>query len=384
MKKIPAYSIALLFLLSSSVIAQTTISKSFVFGGVSRSYRVYIPDIYNDTLAVPLVFNLHGYGSNNQEQEVYGDFRPIADTANFIIVHPNGTVDGSGNRFWNTFGSSSTPNDAGFLSALIDTLKKTYNIDSKRIYSTGMSNGGFMSYDLACKLSNRITAIASVTGTMTKTRLTNCSPSRPVPVMQIHGTNDPTVPYNGSSTFSHIDSLVQKFVRHNNTDITPLYDSIPDTDTTDGCWAQHYVYANGDSGATVEFYKIIDGAHTWPGASYVVNTTNQDFKACIEIWRFFRKYTLDNFIVTGTKQEQETTVGTLKIYPNPVENEVFISNLPSPSTISVMDVHGKEITVNTRIENTTAGLSTTDWASGIYLIRITSENLAYTHKIIKY
>jgi polyhydroxybutyrate depolymerase len=96
----------LLFTQLNGVPAQNIIEGSFLWDGLQRTYRLYVPEIYDPAIETPLLFNLHGYGSNNLEQEYYGDFRPIADTANFIIAHPNGTTDISGNRFWNTFGFS--------------------------------------------------------------------------------------------------------------------------------------------------------------------------------------------------------------------------------------------------------------------------------------
>ncbi|HPI09028.1 MAG TPA: PHB depolymerase family esterase, partial [Saprospiraceae bacterium] len=174
--------------------AQTTLTGTIQSGGLTREYRLYKPAVYNGSTAVPLVINMHGYSSNNLEQEFYGDFRGIADTANFLIVHPNGTLDNQGQRFWNAFGTGSNVDDVGFISDLIDTLSAAYNIDPQRIYATGMSNGGFMSYSLACELNERIAAIASVTGSMAPIKLASCNPQRPVPVMEIHGTADGVVP----------------------------------------------------------------------------------------------------------------------------------------------------------------------------------------------
>src|SRR5207237_5527192 len=113
-----------------------------------------------------------GYTSNNVEQFYYADFRGIADTADFLIVLPNGTLDGLGQRYWNCFATDgSGVDDIAFLNALTDTLQSLYNIDVNRIYSTGMSNGGFMSYALAGELSSRIAAIASVAGSVSKDRM---------------------------------------------------------------------------------------------------------------------------------------------------------------------------------------------------------------------
>jgi polyhydroxybutyrate depolymerase len=106
---------------------QSTVSGNFIHNNINRSYRIYIPASYDGTVAVPLVLNLHGYGSNAIEQELYTNFKSIADTANFILVHPNGSFDGLGNRFWNTFGNSNV-DDLGFISTLIDTISSDYNL----------------------------------------------------------------------------------------------------------------------------------------------------------------------------------------------------------------------------------------------------------------
>ena len=191
----------LLFLLLLQVfvtVAQQTIEDTIMYDGRMRTFILYVPESYQADVPAPLVLNFHGYTSNNLEQMFYGDFRPIADTAGFLIVHPMGTVDLLGNTHWNVGWGSSTVDDVGFTNALLDTLSAEYNINQDRIYSTGMSNGGFMSYRLACELSNRIAAIASVTGAMTINTPSTCSPEHPMPVMEIHGTADSTVPYNGN------------------------------------------------------------------------------------------------------------------------------------------------------------------------------------------
>ena len=122
-----------------AVKAQTTVIDSIYVGGQYRSYRLYVPAIYTGATARPLILNLHGYTSNAQQQQLYSNFMPIADTANFLMVYPNGTYS-SGQRFWNAGLSSALVNDIAFLSALIDSLDLTYNINLNRVYSTGLSN----------------------------------------------------------------------------------------------------------------------------------------------------------------------------------------------------------------------------------------------------
>lgn len=363
--------LALIFVSSLfSIKAQTTIVDSIFVGGIYRNYRLYVPAVYNGSTARPLIFNLHGYTSNALQQQQYSNFKPIADTANFLMVFPNGTKDGSNQPFWNAGMSSAIVNDIAFLNALIDSLDLTYNINLNRVYSTGMSNGGFMSHTLACELSNRITAIASVTGSIFTTQYGgNCHPTRPVPVMQIHGTNDPTVPYAGSSTMMPIDTIVKYWVTKNNCNTTPTFSNVPNTSTTDGCTAEHYKYLNGTSGSSVELYKIIGGTHTWPGFPFGGSGTNMDMNASKEIWRFFSKYSLSTLTAAN---ESEQLKNTLKVYPNPATS-VLNFNLENESSVSVIisDVLGK--VVISEITQTNS-ISVDKLKSGIYFITVKTES----------
>ncbi|MFN3940056.1 MAG: alpha/beta hydrolase family esterase, partial [Chitinophagales bacterium] len=210
MKKI---IVLLALFISTLTYAQVSITDSIFSGGQWRYFRLYVPSIYTGTTAVPLLLNLHGYSSNAFEQEIYGEFRNIADTANFIMVLPEGTTDAFGFQFWNCFLADDIGvDDVQFLSDLIDSVALDYNIDFNRIYSTGMSNGGFMSYTLAGELSERIAAIASVTGSISDERLPAFAPTHPVPVMEIHGTADFTVPYNGSGSFLPVEDVIDYWV----------------------------------------------------------------------------------------------------------------------------------------------------------------------------
>ena len=363
----------LCFLMAATVSAQTTLSGTIQSGGLTREYLLYKPAAYTGAKPVPLVINLHGYTSNNLEQEFYGEFRPIADTANFLMVLPNGTLDAQGNRFWNTFGTS-TVDDVGFISNLLDTLQATYNIDKQRIYSTGMSNGGFLSYSLACELNHRITAIASVTGSMIQSKLNACKPQRPVPVMEIHGTADATVPYNGSavSTFVPIPTLVSAWVDFNHCSPTPLNIIVLNTSTTDGCIAERQLYLGGDKGSTVEHYKVTGGGHTWPGALFNIGVTNQDFSASKEIWRFFRQYRLDKLTDVNTP---EPSVADWSVFPNPTQDHfVLQSTDPRPvRRIQVFDALGR---LQQTLPPTDGGqivVETAAWAAGVYMVVVEQE-----------
>ena len=157
----------LLICLPLFTLAQQTINESITHGGLQRDYIIHIPSSYNVNTPIPLVFCFHGYGSNASTNMSYTNFNYISDTAGFIVVYPQGTLL-QGTTHWNVGGwtTASTIDDVGFTASLLDSISNAYTIDDTRVYSTGMSNGGYMSFLLACQLSNRIAAIASVTGSM--------------------------------------------------------------------------------------------------------------------------------------------------------------------------------------------------------------------------
>jgi polyhydroxybutyrate depolymerase len=266
-----------------------------------RSYRLHIPSDYDADSIYPLIVNLHGLGSNALEQEIYTGFNSVADSAGFLVTYPNGV-----SETWNVSSSTGT-DDVGFVSALIDTIDLNYNIDLNRVYATGMSMGGFMCYRLACELSGRIAAIASVTGLQA---FYPCNPERPVPVMQFHGTADPIVPYTG------VPTTINNWVNYNVCPATPVITGLPDIDTTDNSTVNKSYYGPCDESTEVILYTINGGEHTWPGATIYIGVTNQDIKASVEIWDFFNKFTLLGS--TAIPDTPENNDPFWSIYPNPV------------------------------------------------------------------
>jgi polyhydroxybutyrate depolymerase len=359
-------------------IGQQTITGSFIHDGIQRDYILYVPASYVAGTQAPLVLNFHGYTSNAFEQMFYGDFRPIADTAGFLVVHPNGTVDQIGNQHWNVGWGTSTVDDVGFTNALIDTLSAHYDINQDRIYSTGMSNGGFMSYKLACDLSNRIAAIASVTGSMNTGQPATCNPQHPMPVMEVHGTADPTVAYDGTLFFVSIPNVLAYWVNFNSCDTPPVINSIPDIDPTDGCTAEHQLFSNGTNGVEVEHYKIIGGVHAWPGTAFGGAGTNQDINASKEIWRFFSKYDIHGLINT-TSVEKQINHTSILVYPNPAITTLtleFDDNKPYHYSLSTMlgEIINEGISNSKFQEIQIASLS-----PGMYLLKVGDK----TYKFMK-
>lgn len=370
-----------LVILNSNAFSQGAVIDSMLFGGVQRTYRIYVPAIYKSTKAVPLVFNLHGLGSNALQQEAYGDFRKIADTANFIIVSPNGTPTAAG-QSWNNFATPGTGvDDVGFISALLDKVSSKYTINKNRVYSTGMSNGGFMSYDLACFLNTRIAAIASVTGSMIASHLKACKANRPTPVMEIHGTTDNTVSYNGNGGIlvsTNIDTLVNYWVKLNKCG-APVVTTLPNINTTDGSTVEHQVFNNGKNQSVVELYKVIGGGHTWPGSSYVLSGTNLDFNASKEIWRFFNQFSLDKLTNIDLVSQEQTT---FNLYPNPTSSGFEIrANLPVKYTLHLFNSMGQQV-LQTTAENGAVIVSRENLPAGMYMVQLNYEDQQVCKKVI--
>lgn len=355
--------------------AQQTINGSIIHDGIQRDYILYIPAIYDGGTEVPLVFNFHGFGSNANEQMLYGDFRDIADSEGFLLVHPEGTFF-NGNQHWNVGGFTigSTVDDVGFTEALIEELAGLYTINLDRVYATGMSNGGYMSFLLACQLSEKIAAVASVTGSMTPETFDACSPQHPTPILQIHGTNDEIVPYNGASWSRSIEEVMTYWVNYNNCDEPPSTTVFPDIDPTDGSTVEHIVYQNGDNNVTTEHMKVLGGRHTWPGSAYNFPGTNQDISASMEIWEFFSRFDINGTLSTGDYNDQSVT-----IYPNPTRSTINLSfNFYERLNYTLFSATGQKL-ISGSLESSDSQIDLSNLPPNIYYLVI--ENQSY--KILK-
>ena len=317
------------------VFSQQTINDSIIHDNLYRSYKIYIPAIYNASQATPLVFNFHGLTGNSDIAMWHADFRSIADTANFIIVHPQGLLNAAGETHWNVGQIGTSINDIDFVSSLLDSLSLEYNIDLDRVYSTGMSNGAYMSYRLACELSDKIAAIAPVAGSYISYMLNGCNPTHPTPVLHIHGIADSSSIYYGKPGIESIPSIISYWVNYNQCDTQNVFTQIININLTDSSTVEHYTWKNGINGVEVEHFKIIDGGHTWPGSNFPNSNggvTNYDINASLEIWKFFSKYDLDGLILSSMPFLDQDIVEKKKLIAvidilgreiNPISNSPF-------------------------------------------------------------
>ncbi|MCX8081163.1 MAG: T9SS type A sorting domain-containing protein [Bacteroidia bacterium] len=358
----------LFFVLCASVFGQGTfVFDSITVNNVYRKYRLYVPNSYTGQ-SVPLVFNFHGYGSNAQQQILYSNMMPVADTAKFIIVYPEGTKNPTTNLLFFNAGVASDPDDVAFTNQLINHLSSNYNINPNRIYSCGMSNGGFMSYYLSCMLPNKFAAIGSVTGSNFLNWF-NCQPGRIFPAIQIHGTLDNTVPYNGSATMAPIDSVIKKYRVICGLPNSPQTFSFANTSLTDNCTATSYRYVNpSDNKIMVELIKVFGGGHTWPGSPINAPGTCQDFKASVELWRFFRQHQLSDYITSAVEWTEINS--PITIYPNPCSDYFYLTETVADE-LNIFDIHGRMI----RLQQMDGKFYIYELNDGIYFVKIKNKTL---------
>ncbi len=356
-------SLSILFL---ALPAKSQVSGSFTFDGVNRNYLAYVPTASSQNSPIPVVLVLHGFTQTAQGIMAYSGFNAVAESEGFIAVYPNGV-----NLTWNVGFSATGADDIGFLNALIDTLSHKYTVDPERIYACGMSNGGFMSYRLACELSGRIAAIASVAGSMTTETFNTCHPQRAVPVLEIHGTSDLIVNYNGATGIKSISEVIGYWTGQNNCPQFPETILLPDI-ANEGSRVERSVYRPCSDYSEVVLMKIINGGHTWPGsANSGFGNTNRDILASREIWEFFRRFTLSG-TPNPTEETQEELL--LKVFPNPASTNIrIVLERENPSgrqtTLRLLNYQGQTV-LQQVVATSPVDLFVGNLPSGIYLLEI--------------
>ena len=277
-------------------------TRTLKVDGRDRSYLVHVPPKYDPEKPTPVVLIFHGAATNASIMVAFCGMNRKADEAGFVAVYPNGT--GTANLFltWNSGGfhgpnADKRPNDVKFVSLLLDDLATVVNVDPKQVYATGLSNGGMMCYRLASELSDRIAAIAPVSGTMA---IDEYRPKRPVPVMHFHGTADRIVPFTGPKgtpkflTFKSVEETIRICAKTNGCPETPTVSDLPDN-FDDGTSASQKTFGPGTDGAEVILVEIEGGGHTWPGQEppfRFLGKSTKDISANDLIWEFFQKHPL--------------------------------------------------------------------------------------------
>jgi len=285
-----------------------------VHAGYQRHYVLYVPASYRSTNSTPLVVNLHGDGCNAATQNRWSGMNVLAEQNGFLVVYPE-AIGG----YWLGNADRSDPyDDCGFVDDVVSQVCSNYSVNISRVYTTGFSAGSVMSFILIVKSPYTYAAAACVSGPRpyalgTTTRPyaptnTPATPSRPFPLLQVHGTGDKRIPYSGGLsygwTWPPCEQVVTDFVTNNHCGSTPTVTNLPDTYPTDGCTVQLLTYTNGDTyldregnprQAEVLFYRVVGGGHSWP-ADFVTSypshcyPVNHDINLSTNIWNFFSRH----------------------------------------------------------------------------------------------
>ena len=288
------------------------LNRTLLHDGLTRRYTLYVPPSYTGEATWPLVLNLHGLGGSAAVLRSTSGMNAVADAGHFLVAYPDATVNPQvALSQWNegsTFPNG--PDDVGFIDALLDELESGYRINPSKVYAAGFSGGGMMSYYLGEQMSDRLAAIASVSGQ----HIANPTAPRSLPVSHMHGTADSSLPIGGgfanvpppliSFMFPPVTDVIDAWRDSNNCVGEPSITQLPDLNTQDGSTVEMIQYQDCDCYLTsseeerpaeVLFYRIEGGGHTWPGGGSQPpqnGTVNRDINASEEIWKFFSRHEL--------------------------------------------------------------------------------------------
>ena len=326
--------------------------QNFEWQNVQRQYLVRTPENYE---SLPVMFFLHGLGDNITRLDNEFHFQQIADNFNWMIVIPQALNEGYG-TMWNAGLTASTTNDSGFLMALLDSLAVQYPVNQDSIFFTGFSMGGFMSHRMAIEHGDRINAAAPVSGLIT-TYMANHTAVAPVRILDIHGTTDPVVGYDGGSEYFgyqlglSVENILNYWINANGCSNEPVIDTLPDTQN-DGLRFVQYVYPGNKE---LRHLKVIGGDHSW-----YHNANQHDIDYVEYIHDFFTGKSTINKV-------NNPTTGSLNVYPNPTNGQIKIE-LESPSTIELIDIKGNTI-LQKHYDAGVAMLDLNGISNGIYFIK---------------
>ncbi|MDB4787087.1 choice-of-anchor J domain-containing protein [Flavobacteriales bacterium] len=274
--------------------AQSVDVTAIYFGEYSngkdlREYYYYQPSDAPENC--PLVFVFHGYTGDAEGIIQYSGFNDLADEFGFAVCYPQGTIDGSGEPFWNVgyaFHQNEYVDDVAFVSELRGALIDTYTLDAGRVFGTGFSNGADFCYLLACESSDEFRAVAPIAGILMSDIQAECAPEYMVPILEVHGTDDDVSLYGGDlqnqdgwGSYPSTPDAMSFFV-----DLFGLTleetGNFPDEVMWDESTVDFQKWGMEDACPQVWLYTVNGGGHSWPGA-----WGNQDINASREAWQFF-------------------------------------------------------------------------------------------------
>lgn len=272
------------------------------FHGNSRYYLLHVPPSYDGSRPFPVVFAIHGATSNPRLMERFSGLNDKADSADFIVAYPAGSGAVNNVLTWNGgeccgFAHKTQVDDVGFFRMLLEDLARGVHHDADRVYLAGMSNGAHMAYRLASEMTEPFAAIACVAG---PTSIDAVHPSRPIPLLHIHGTHDEFAPFNGGRgprslygiDMRSVPDTIAMWVKANGCPTEPKVEHFPDR-VGDGTSIVRHTYGPCQEAAEVILYTVENGGHTWPGRPPLPLTLGKSTANLIAndvIWEFFQRH----------------------------------------------------------------------------------------------
>ena len=351
--------------------AQGYISETIQHNGLTRAYSIYIPASYDGTTSFPLLFNFHGGNDVIANWQTTADMRPIADTANFILVYPQARQDPSDGNSLNWLPKTpGTFDEVPFIDALINSIASSYQIDQNRIYACGYSLGGEFSYELACKLNNRIAAIGAVARTMQADPNSYCAPVHPTGVLTILGTDDFISPYDGL-IFGGIEYYISAaathsyWASHNNCETTATMNTVSPS-------VERYTWSTASGCAYVEELKVIGGGHDWPGSF-----GNMTIDASVEIWQFVSRYDINGLTecMSTSINESNRKQENYWVYPNPLNSQLTIEmEIAKEKGFKIFSTFG-ELVSSGRLNSNINTIDLSSLPPNVYVLKIDNHSI---------
>ena len=376
----------LLILFFHSAFAQQVVEEDLQHNGSTRFYDVFLPTGYNANNDLPLVIMLHGGGGDKNVIQAFSQLNPVANALGYIAVYPQGLEPLSiGGFSWadgrGTAADNAGVDDVGFILSLLNQLKSDYAIDDQRIYIAGFSNGGFMAQTLACEIPEEFAAAAGLGCSLGVQQAADCTTAEATPMIFVVGTADPEIPYNGGTMTNPnvepiigVESAVQFWVDKNGCDDMPQVSNLPDTVTDDNSTVELLTYDNCDCHSDVQFYKIINGGHTWPGNEIPsiepqLGDTNEDINAGFRMLDFFNDHVLcQSLSVLRWNDDNEWIM-----YPNPTQDKVNIIATFPVARVEIFSITGKRIRFEPIDQRKNFSMKCSGITDGIYWIRVEND-----------
>ena len=317
-------SISLCLVLASGAFAQgQTVNLAYKVAGVDRQTILYAPSGLG--AHPPLVYVIHGFNMSGQQEVQLTQMNKVADTAKFIVVYPNALKNASNQQSWDMTGV----NDYAYLMSLIDTVEGRYQIDRKRVYVSGFSMGGFLSFNLGCRYSEAIAAIAPVSGLSNQ----DCALKRPLPTLFTYGTTE------GFDVKTFIQTG-EKWVGLNGCSPTPkVTRPYPAGNPNSVVTRLEYTGCNGSAEVTID--TVQGGTHEWP------MDTRTKVNNSVEVWNFFKRFSLTaptRALPSGMAAARRT------VSADYADGIVGLRGFPGPASVRVFDIRGDEVMATSAVQ----------------------------------